>query len=97
MHLRPTVSSPGLDSGPPQGRVLGELGGPWLAELPRALRTLRTHRHGYLLPGMRIRQHNATHDTHDTLVEHRFHKLHDALVERRFLFGGWGAGAGATL
>ena len=60
----------------------------------RPLRSWRTHCHGYLLPGMRISQHNAKHDTHDTLVEHRFHKLHDALVEHRFHLWGLGAGAG---
>ena len=44
---------------------------------------------------MRIKQHNAKHDTHDTLVEYRFHKLRDALVEHRFHLWGWGLGLGA--
>ena len=63
--------------------------GPWLAERPSRIRSLRTHRHDQRFPKT---QRDTKQSTHDMLREHHFHfALHKKFVKHRFHLwaGGW--------
>ena len=69
--------------------------GPWLAERPSSVRSLRTHRHDRLFLSTHSKQRDTTEITHDMLKDHRFHfALHEKLVEHRFHLWVWGWGWG---